>query len=240
MLKYVVAAAALIALASRAIAADLGPVYYGPVAPDWSWTGCYAGVNAGGLWGSSDKWIVRTPGGAFEGQSLGNHDLTGRLGGVRAGCDYQTDSGFVVGVQGDYGWADAKGTHASAQETGVFYHSKVDSLASLTGRFGYARDRFLGYVKAGAAWERADYSASTIVVGTAFTASTTRTGWTVGAGGEYAVTTFLSVLVEYGYYDFGTTEIRFAPRIVDLRPAFVDIEENTSVVRVGINLRFGG
>ena len=39
--------------------------------------------------------------------------------------------------------------------------------------------------------------------------------------------------------DFGTTDTRFNPRIVALRPAFVDIEETASVVRAGLNLRFG-
>jgi hypothetical protein len=57
---------------------------------------------AGGLWGSSDKCIVRTPGGDFYGQSLGGHDLDGFVGGVQAGCDYQFGGGLVVGVAGDY------------------------------------------------------------------------------------------------------------------------------------------
>ena len=115
-----------------------------------------------------------------------------------------------------------------------------DALASVTGRIGYAWNRVLGYVKGGVAWERDNYSASTILVGTAYTASDTRPGWTIGAGGEYAINKFLSGFVEYDYYDFGTSEIRFAPRLVGLRPGFLDIEETASVVRAGLNLRFGG
>ena len=43
------------------------PVYKAPPpsVPVWSWTGCYAGGHAGGLWAKQDDWIVRTPGGAF-------------------------------------------------------------------------------------------------------------------------------------------------------------------------------
>jgi hypothetical protein len=106
--------------------------------------------------------------------------------------------------------------------------------------YRYAWNRVLGYVKGGVAWERDNYSASTILVGTAYTASHTRPGWTIGAGGEYAINKFLSGFVEYDYYDFGTSEIRFAPRLVGLRPGFLDIEETASVVRAGLNLRFGG
>ena len=95
---------------------------------------------------------------------------------MQAGCDYQFAGGVVVGVVGDYGWTNAKGSHASAREFGVFYHSDIDSVASVTGRVGYAWDRLLGYVKAGGSWEEVDYAASTILIGTAYRASDTRSG----------------------------------------------------------------
>jgi len=239
--KYL-AAAALIAFAGRAMAADLGPSSYGnalPVPLAWSFTGCYVGGNASGLWGESERWIVRTPGGDFYGQSLGGHDLHDWIGGVQAGCDYQLPVGILFGIQGDYGWTDAKGSHASAREFGVFYHSDIESLAAVAGRLGYAWDRFLGYVKGGGAWEHVDYSASTILIGTAYRASDTRSGWTVGGGGEYAITKFLSGFVEYDYYDFGTETVRLTPQIAGLRPGYLGIEETTQVVRAGLNLRFG-
>lgn len=238
MRRHVLAAAALMVLTGPAVSAGLGEPVYSPP-PAWSWTGCYAGGHAGGLWGKSEKWIVRTQGGAFQGQSLGGHDVDDFVGGVQAGCDYQFTGGFVVGVRGDYGWTQASGTHPSAREFGVFYHSEIEALASVTGRIGYAWDRLLVYVKAGAAWEDVDYSASTIIVGTAFRASDTRSGWTIGGGGEYAITEHLSAFIEYGYYDFGTERVRFTPQLVGLSTAFLDIEETANVVRAGVNLRFG-
>jgi hypothetical protein len=54
------------------------------------------------------------------------------------------------------------------------------------------------------------------------------------------VSNFLSSFVEYNYYDFGTREIGFTPQIPGLRPGFVDIKETKSVVRAGLNFRFGG
>src|SRR5262245_42460220 len=78
--------AALVGLAHSAIAADMrAPVYKAqpPIVPAWSWTGCYAGAHAGGLWARSDDWVVRTPGAAFYGRSLGSHDVDGWLGGVQ-------------------------------------------------------------------------------------------------------------------------------------------------------------
>ncbi len=243
MRKFLLGTAVLMALVSPAIAADMrAPVYKvpPPVVPVWSWTGCYVGGHAGGLWAEQKEWIVRTPGGDFFGQSLGGHDADSWVGGVQAGCDYQFAGGFVIGIQGDYAWTDAEGSHDSAREFGVAYHSKVKSLATVTGRIGYAWDRFLGYVKGGGAWERDDYWATTIVLGTAYTARETRSGWTIGVGGEYAFTNFLSGFVEYNYYDFGTREIGFTPQLAGLGPAFVDIKETKGVVRAGLNFRFGG
>jgi outer membrane immunogenic protein len=243
MKKFLLATAALIVPAGPAMSADMrAPVRKAPppVVPAWSWTGCYVGGHAGGLWADAKDWVVRTPGGAFFGQSLGGHVADGRIGGVQAGCDYHFAGGFVIGIQGDYGWTDAEGSHDSTREIGVAYHSKVKSLASVTGRIGYAWDRFLGYVRGGGAWQRDEYWATTIILGTAYTAQTTRSGWTVGVGGEYAFTNVLSGFVEYSYYDFGTRQISLTPQVVGLGPAFVDIKAATSVVRAGLNVRFGG
>jgi outer membrane immunogenic protein len=242
MRKFLLGMATLIALASPAMSADMrAPIRKAsPVGPIWGWTGCYLGGHAGGLWAKAQDWIVRTPGGAFYGQSLGQHEADGWLGGVQAGCDYQLAGGFVIGIQGDYAWANAEGSHDSAREIGVAYHSEVRSLTSVTGRVGYAWNRLLGYVRAGGAWERDDYWATTIILGTAYTARETRSGWTIGVGGEYAFTNFLSGFVEYSYYDFGTRTIAFTPQVAGLGPAFADIKETKNVVRAGLNFRFGG
>jgi outer membrane immunogenic protein len=241
MRKVLFGAAALIALAQPAMSADLRlPVKAPPpVAEAWSWTGCFAGGHIGGLW-DNEKWINLTPGGDFFGESLGEHTVSGLIGGGQAGCDYQFAGPFVIGVQGDVGFTDASGANASVHETGVAYHSRVENLASVTGRFGYGFDRFLGYVRGGAAWERDNYWATQTMLGLPYTARDTRSGWTIGVGGEYAFTNFLSAFVEYNYYNFGSSQIPLTPLVPGLRPGLVDIRENAGVVRAGVNLRFGG
>ena len=204
------------------------------------WTGCYGGGHLGGAWGTSDKWIPRTPGGAFEGVSLGGHDTDGFIGGVQAGCDVQLGNGIVLGIGGDYGWTDASGTHPSARETGVFYHSETEGLGALTGRLGYGFGDVLLYVEGGMAWERVSYAAATTQIGTAYRATDTREGWTIGGGGEYAITEHLSAFVEYAHYDFGTDRITLDPQHSFLPTAYVDIDDTANVVRAGINVRFGG
>lgn len=242
MRNLVLTALALMALAEPAHAADLLPPPSAPIAPAagiYSFTGCYVGATAGGLW-SEQGWINRTPGGAFPNQSLGGHDVESVIGGVQAGCDYQFAGGFLLGVQGDYGWTDATGSHPSTRETGVTYHSGIDGLGAVTGRLGYGWNRLLGYVKAGGAWQQDEYWATTLILGTAYRESVTRSGWTIGGGGEYAFTRHISGFVEYDHYDLGDPVIGLTPQVAGLPRAYVQLQETTDIVRAGINLRFGG
>jgi outer membrane immunogenic protein len=235
--------AATFALGGSAMAADLAvkgrPVYKAPPAPPpvyFSWTGCYVGGHVGGLW-TRKEWTDRDPGSATFGLSDGGHDADGFLGGVQAGCDYQFAGGWVIGIAGDYAWTDADGSSASVLFPGFTNHSKVKSLASVTGRIGYSWDRFLGYVKGGGAWERDEhhYDFAGVVNGTA---SQTRSGWTIGVGGEYAFTNNVSGFIEYNYYDFRSRDISFVD--VNVGSFVYGIDETKSVVKAGLNLRFGG
>jgi outer membrane immunogenic protein len=157
--------------------------------------GVHFGGHAGGLW-ARKEWTVRDPAfPSFLGQSDGSHRVDGWLGGVQAGCDYQFAGGFVIGVAGDYAWTDADGSHFSPLFPGSVNHTQIDSLSSVTGRLGYAWDRFLGYVKGGGAWERDQHDfVDGILIGSV---TNTRTGWTVGVGGEYAFTNFVTGFIEY-------------------------------------------
>jgi outer membrane immunogenic protein len=242
MKRFLLASVALTALAaSSAMAADLGrPVYKGAPPPPpppllWSWTGCYIGVHAGGLW--VDKTVHdREPTSLDFGLSDGSHESSGWLAGGQVGCDYQFAGGFVVGIAGDYAWADAEGNHVSLLDPAYTHYSKVKSLASVTGRIGFAWDRFLGYVKGGGAWERDEFWVTDGF--DILTASGTRSGWTVGIGAEYAFTNFLTGFVEYNYYDFGDKDHTF---LSNQNYTYVlGIDETKSVLKAGLNLRFGG
>jgi outer membrane immunogenic protein len=248
MKKILLTTVALTALATApTMAADLAvkapPVYRAP--PPivvYSWTGCYVGGNAGGVWVNKDYALrsVGTPFGiAFANPvDFGSHDASSFIGGLQAGCNYQIfGTNWVFGIQGDYDWTDAKASHADPFFGLTTHQSKTKYLASVTGRVGYAWDRFLGYVKGGGAWEGDDYSwFVTAAPGLVSLASETRGGWTVGIGGEYAFTDWVTGFVEYDYYGFGTKTVGFPVAGV---PFNFDIKERKSVVKAGINFKFG-
>jgi outer membrane immunogenic protein len=218
-----------------AVAADMraAPVYTKApmMAPVFSWTGCYIGGNAGGLW--AKKGWTNT------GLAETSVDISSWLAGGQVGCNYQINT-WVFGIQGDYDWTNAGSSFADTLFLGnpaVTDSVKIKSLASVTGRVGYAMDRFLLYVKGGGAWEADEYRVSNLV--SVATASETRTGWTVGVGGEYAFLDWLTGFVEYDYYDFGTKSNTFTGTLP--APTFVvSIKETKSVAKVGLNIKFGG
>lgn len=164
--------------------------------------------------------------GAFAGYGWGNTDWTGIasnsvdgwLGGGQIGFDQQFGQ-FVFGVQGDFAGTDIQANSGP-------YTNKTKWLSSATGRVGVAVDRALLYVKGGGAWEELDSAAW----GT--TASKTRSGWTVGGGIEYALAPHWSTFAEYNYYDFGKANTLVAGNLYN-------VDSNVSVVKLGVNYRFG-
>ncbi|HEY7244045.1 MAG TPA: outer membrane beta-barrel protein [Xanthobacteraceae bacterium] len=272
MKRFVLAAAAAAAsFAVPAQAADLArpaPPIYAPPPPIvavFTWTGCYVGANGGGLW---SNWDLTDNFGFFGpiGTSLGSNTASGGLGGLQGGCNYQTGN-WVFGIQGDYDWASATSDNATGTAflglaplgiSAVSESTKVDSLASVTGRIGYAWGRFLGYVKGGGAWVKNDYTLTATFVppapfiGTAplGTLSNTRGGWTIGVGGEYAFLDWLTGFAEYDYYGFSSQSANFNcvggvtvcvfPAGVPLAAIPVDVTQHINVVKVGLNVKFGG
>ena len=123
--------------------------------------------------------------------------------GLQAGCDLQAGN-WVVGLQGEYGWTDARDSNRNSLIAGLANRTEIKTLGTATARLGYAWDRFLGYIKGGAAWEHDNYEM--YLVGTDLvtaTASETRGGWTAGFGAEIAFLPPVSGFVEANYYDFG-------------------------------------
>jgi outer membrane immunogenic protein len=144
----------------------------------------------------------------------------------------------VFGVQGDYLWANARGSNDNPITPALSDRSRVKSLGSVTGRVGYAWDRFLGYVKGGSAWQRTEYEFFIPATsGTLSGARETHAGWTLGIGAEYTFLPNVTGFIEYDYYDFGTRSTQFVT-VVSVLDRMADIRERSSVVKGGVNFKF--
>jgi outer membrane immunogenic protein len=226
-------AAALIATAMNA--ADL-PVKAPPrpVVTGFNWTGCYGGGHVGGLWAHKD-WALAPPDAITP---LGGHNADSWTAGLQAGCDYQFANRWVIGIQGAYGWSDAKGSHIDVVD-GTIDQTTIRSIASVTARLGYAWDRWLGYVRGGGAWADDRYVRTLIPAGPVDgLAKETRGGWTAGVGIEYTITDYLSAFIEYDHYWFGSRTLTFVTPPAGVFEDNVTIRQDADTVKAGVNFRW--
>jgi outer membrane immunogenic protein len=99
----------------------------------------------------------------------------------------------VIGIEGSVAGADLDSSRKSPFfPTSDTYTADVDLLTTVTGRVGYARDKWLAYTKGG--WAGADIELTLFDHGTPVRANSSdwANGWTVGGGGEYSICKNLS------------------------------------------------
>jgi outer membrane immunogenic protein len=221
MKRLCLALIGVLALTGTAAAADLArpapaPYYKAPPAyAPYNWTGFYVGINGGGAFGGSN-WDLN-----------GSRNISGGLVGGTVGYNYQF-SQVVLGAEGDIDWTDINGkTNTVTCVPGCSVGNSW--LATVRGRIGYAADRFLPYVTGGAAFGNINASSPGLVG-----ASTSKAGWTVGAGIEFAIAGHWSAKAEYLFVDLG--RFNCGP---NCGGGFTDnVSFNANILRAGVNYRF--
>jgi outer membrane immunogenic protein len=251
MRKVLLMVAALATMGAPALAADMLVKKAPPRTPlpVWSWTGFYLGGHIGGGWAKSDWFedFSQSAAGSPVGFQDASINSAGLLGGGQVGFDYQT-GWVVVGIQADADLASLKGTRGCFPTLGAlgFPNSctaHIESIGTATARMGAAFDRTLFYLLGGFAWEheRLDNTLLVLANGASFLGRsvTTRAGWTVGGGLEYALTGNWSAFLQYNYMRFGTRDLQFTTAVADgVGPFSEDIRDHIHVVKAGINYRF--
>src|SRR5271154_2843971 len=270
-LKGVAIAALTAAGVVAAQAADLptkkeapAPVF---VPPPFTWTGFYVGLNAGGIISSGSRSATLSvpasevflnsffPGGIGNGQS-------GFLGGGQAGYNWQTGA-FVLGIVTDFdGSSLSKNFNfSSAPITGggavfngdplnVNAKASMDWLGTTRAKVGFVAtpdNRLMFYGTGGVAYGggSSHFNVYDSVYNAYWTGNpnSTRVGWTVGAGVEYALTNNITIGAEYLYADLGSTTITTSPNTAAAAVfpgvfATAKIDYNASIFRALVNYKF--
>jgi outer membrane immunogenic protein len=236
-----VAAALTVAGAVAAQAADLptrkeapAPVF---VPPPFTWTGFYIGGNIGGIWGSGGNASTTAFFNGFPilttnwpNTNLGSSN-SGVIGGGQAGYNYQWGS-WVFGIETDF-----DGTSLSRSRSvigGTFIDPftglndfltadgkiSLDWLGSTRGRIGFTGwdSRLLFYSTGGVAYGGASSHLDVFDALHGWDWSSggggsSRTGWTAGAGVEWAWTNNWVIGAEYLYYNLGSRHFAFVPNL---------------------------
>jgi outer membrane immunogenic protein len=222
--KFLLAAAGAVALTVPAFAADLGgpppPPVYVPPPPIFAWTGVYIGGQIGGAWGTGSLGNFNGFDpfrGIFLNTTIGGTP-SGVIGGAHVGYQVQINQ-WVLGIEGSVDGTSLRKDVVVAVPvflggTTIAAQTRADIQGSIRGKIGIAWDRFMIYGTGGVAfggfttdWQLASFTGFAPFF-PAFVASnnfsTTRVGWTVGGGAQFAVTPNWWVFAEYRFSDFGT------------------------------------
>ncbi len=201
--------------ATSAIAADLpartytkAPAYVAA----YNWTGGYIGLNAGA--GFSD--------------SISGGTTTGFIGGAQIGYNWQgMGSPWVVGLEADFQGSTQR---ASSIVGTTSVTSRLPWFGTVRGRLGYAFDRAMIYATGGLAFQNVRISATDPAFGT-ISGNSTKAGWTLGGGVEWALWDRWTAKAEYLYLRTNNHTIN--------TPAFIaGGDASNHIVRAGLNYRF--
>jgi len=199
------------------------------------WTGFYTGLQVGGGWA---KAAYTDPISGFS----NSPSAAAALGGAQVGANWQRDS-LLFGVEADFVWMDVKGSRTDA--AGDINTFTGQWLSTVTGRLGYAFNRWLVYGKGGFAFgserDRITTTAATAAgpVGTiASTGMQTEYGWTAGAGVEYALDRTWSLRLEYDYIDLPSHGLFVTSTAPGFVPAPISANYTVQKLVGGINYRF--
>ncbi len=242
MFRTGIAIAALAAMtlsAGLAVAQDKSLPLPAP-AGAYSWTGFYAGLNAGGAWGESTAEDTNaTNGGCWN--SCGfewTADVDGFVGGGQAGYNWQFGH-FVFGAEADVGYLGVDGSEPASISPDTIVNTDGGLYATARGRVGLALDRFLVFGTGG--WIGADLNSSVNdnlgggVVNTAETGF--QSGWTAGGGIEVAFGSRWSIKADWLHYDLGDEKVGgvcCGGGVIQ----YFKIDNSGDIVRAGANIHF--
>jgi opacity protein-like surface antigen len=216
--------------ANAALAADL-PIQVRKVsapAPAYDWSGIYVGGHLGAGF-SYRNWTL------IDG-ALSEAGDAAMIGG-QLGLNYQLGR-WVIGAEGDVSWGNLKDENFCPDGTNTCW-TRQTWLATITGRLGYALDPALFYVKGGAAFTHADYF-KTAQIPSIFdeSAGSRRSGWTAGAGMEYALWRSWTLKLEYDYLNFGSRTLAMTNIASGAFAENVAIRQAAHEVKLGLNYLF--
>lgn len=266
MKRLLVVAALVATVGAPAFAADLSPRMYTKatapiIAPVYNWTGWYAGINGGYSW--QDSSVGFSPGNAATANFFDNIlpagatprsvgvDPKGGLFGGQIGYNWQTGV-WVLGLEADLDWADIKSSGAALGPVFVrrgldsytaMATQKIDAFGTLRARVGITpTDRVLLFATGGLAYGHTkldtNYSDVACELCAAGSSSAWKTGWTAGAGVEWAFQNNWTLRGEYLYYDLGSVDHVLTDPTAPGAAVNAHAEYHGNIVRAALNYKF--
>jgi outer membrane immunogenic protein len=257
-----VVTASFIAVSWPAVAADISA----PVEPLADWTGFHIGVGGGygAVLHDGDASVDGTGGPVdddtedfFLGVDLDDLGDEGGILTVEAGFDFQLADRFVIGILGDYTWANFDSSASVEACAGICIPNfgasigvELENMWTIAGRFGFlSSPDTLWYGLVGWTHADVDFSGAFDVYLLSedpvfsFEDGDSLDGITAGAGVETMLADNLSLKLEYRYTDLdsisGLETFRYGRGEDDDEFAY-DFDTTVQAIRAVLSFRFGG
>ena len=201
--------------------------------PAWNWTGLYFGGHVGYSRGQADV-TLNDP---SADPSLDNfRSRFGTLtGGLQVGYNYLLPSRFLLGIEADASFPNylaADDVAWSRTRVDVDRAQKIDYMATVRGRFGYAFPQWMIYATGGVAWSLGRFLESPGATDDVDKVLHLYKGWTAGIGAEVPIERGWTAKLEYLYTTFGHQEVMFQSGVA--AGSWFDVH----TVRAGLNYNF--
>jgi outer membrane immunogenic protein len=246
------------ALAASAAAISATPA----LAQTYDWSGFYIGGNLGVAWGDTELNTRATAGDGSTFIPPADADLlnapindddndSGFAGGIEGGYNYQSGN-WVFGLESDIGFFDLGQSRSKTFTSAITATPPIqatfsqevstDWIWTIRPRVGYASGPWMVYATGGLA-------VSSVTLDTRYTDNRptpitasdseddTKTGWTLGLGGAYALTPNWSVRGDWLYVDLGT--VNAVAGATDNYATFTsEAQVHGNILRVGVDYKF--
>lgn len=228
-------------------------------------SGWYVGLNLGSAWGDNSQHATIAPGSAavpappivippadvalINAAGSGNNNKSGLTFGAEGGYNYVSEN-WLFGIETDIGTLDINerqtNNFTSVANPAITYsinqRAQTKWIWTLRPRIGYTAGPWLFYGTGGIATadikNSLSYSDTRTPPNSASSeSSSTKTGWTAGIGGAYAVTPNWSFKGEWLYVDIGkiNTSVSTASGFATLNS---EANVKANVLRIGTDYRF--
>ncbi|HEX7922904.1 MAG TPA: carbohydrate porin [Bradyrhizobium sp.] len=216
------------AFGAPASAADMAVKSPAMNAAVYNWTGFYVGGHVGYGDGSLGPDTNPLP---LQGVFF-PHSVTGGIGGFQVGYNHQFANRFVLGVEADATFVGP--VDLPRRRLGPF-DSSIDYVGTVRGRAGYSFGTWMPYITGGFAWGHSQVRINDAAGNVVSEPGQYQTGWTVGAGAEFALSGNWTAKLEYDYVDLSRRTLG----LDDFGMPGVSIEPRLHLLKFGLNYQLG-
>jgi high affinity Mn2+ porin len=206
------------------------------IVPSFDWSGLYVGGHVGYGRGNAQVTLADQTTPPLSVPINSSNSFGSLIGGAQLGYNYVLPSRVLLGIEADVSFLNALSADDVAWSRLIPVADtaeKIDYMATLRGRLGYAFPRWMIYVTGGAALSLGRFLQNPGVTDDIDKLLYLHTGWVAGAGAEVAVAPSWTARLEYLYRSLSNAGVLFPSGT--LAASSFEVQS----LRLGLNYKLG-